>query len=29
MQPPTGHDRKLIEPTLGVGEVLKALGSEQ
>jgi hypothetical protein len=29
MKAPRGHPRKLIEPTLGIGEVLEGLGSEQ
>jgi hypothetical protein len=29
MEPPPGHPRKLIDQTLGISEVLKALGSEQ
>jgi hypothetical protein len=29
MEAPPGHPRKLIEPTLGMSEVLEALGSEQ
>jgi len=29
MKAPSGHPRELIEPTLGMSEVLEALGSEQ
>ncbi len=29
VQPPAGYARKLIEPALGVSEILKGFGSEQ
>ena len=29
VQPPAGHARELIEPALGMSEILKGFGSEQ